>query len=186
MPAYLPVIYIINPDNLIIQINDAWDKFAAENQGDAIPKVAVLGHSVLEFVSGKVTQRYWQNLLERARHSTAPLRVNYRCDAPNLKRWMQMELRLLDNGDLRISHVQRYAQHRKNAVFFVRALQRGKQGYIRCSMCNRVKSAERWVEPEEIGVATATTHTLQVTYGLCESCAQFDGLSMETSEQHHD
>ncbi len=182
MSAYLPVVYIVNRDNLIIAVNDAWDRFAVENQGEAILKSAVLGHSVLDFVSGKATQSYWQRLLARARQRTTPLQVDYRCDAPLLKRWMCMELSLLDNGDLRISHTQLQSQPRKNAVCFVRAAQRGKHSYIRCSLCNRVKNKEQWVEPEEVGAAPP----LQVTYGLCESCVQFDGLRTESGEHHQD
>ncbi|PIQ51976.1 MAG: hypothetical protein COW02_11950 [Comamonadaceae bacterium CG12_big_fil_rev_8_21_14_0_65_59_15] len=172
MSEYVPVIYLVNRDNLLTEVNEGWAAFAQANQGDAIPASAVLGRSVLEFVSGKVTKQYWQNLLERARASDKPVQVDYRCDAPLLKRWMRMELQVLEGGSLRISHQQIAQQARARPIYFARSQQRGKYSYVRCSLCNKIKVAEQWLEPDCLSEGTASNTVINVTYGLCGKCSE--------------
>ncbi|MES2013037.1 MAG: hypothetical protein V4445_04735 [Pseudomonadota bacterium] len=176
MTTYTPVSYTIDPENRIVAVNNGWDIFAEANQGESITGGAVIGHSVLDFISGKVTKEYWRSLLERARHSTQALHIDYRCDAPHIKRWMRMELSLLDNGNVCISHTQLAAEKRNKPIHFEIAQQRGKSSYIRCSQCNKIKQREVWLEAESLSETIKINTLLQVVYGLCADCITLSSI----------
>ena len=158
---YHPVIYSIDSDNLIVEVNTGWDHFLLQNN-DA-DSTAVVGRSILDFISGKVTKQFWikQFNLVRERGTAS---IEYRCDAPDLKRWMRMNLRLLDDNRVQITNELLAYEKRTRPIHFLPASQRGRQTAIRCSLCNKLKSTESWFEPDELHDQTGTFH---VTYGIC-------------------
>lgn len=162
MSEYAPVVYSIDSDNLITDVNAAWGDFLSENSEIGAPDI--LGRSLLDFVSGKVTRQFWLRQFDLARERGA-LSVEYRCDAPGLKRWMRMELRRIEGNGLRIFNELLASEKRPAPVYFLPATQRGKDTFICCSLCSRIKDADRWCEPD------GRVSTYRVTYGLCQDCA---------------
>jgi len=185
MTDYSPVIYLVNSDNIIVEVNQNWDAFAHENNGENVAQSEVVGRSVLDFVTGKVTRNYWQELLNRARDTLQPMTIDYRCDAPSLKRWMRMELQREENGNLRISHQQLATAPRSKPIHFKPARHRGQQTHIRCSFCSRIKIKEHWHEADDAAhhsneVTHTDGHTFHVTYGLCGECVKPENSTKTT------
>lgn len=172
MSDHQPIVCIINPDNIVIDVNQAWDYFALQNNCPESTRIGVLEKSILDAVSGKVTKQYWRDLLARAWLSTQPLKIDYRCDSPDTKRWMQMELCRLEDGNMRISHIQLASEKRTPAIHFKLASQRSSSTHIRCSICNRLKENDHWHEAETL-IKTgnnAGSVYLPVIYGVCTDC----------------
>lgn len=173
MSAPQPVVCVINSDNIIIDVNEAWDCFAQENNSPSAARTGVLGKCLFDLISGKITKQYWRDLLERAWRSTQPLKIDYRCDSPDTKRWMQMELCRLEDGNMRISHTQLASEKRTTAIHFRLAQQRSSCTQVRCSICNRVKEKDHWHEAESLIKAEnneTSSVCLPVIYGLCGDC----------------
>lgn len=64
-----PVEFTIDPQDVIIAINPAWDEFAANNEAPALDSQAVIGKPLLNFISGNVTRQHIQKLLSAVRSS---------------------------------------------------------------------------------------------------------------------
>ncbi|GAB4277216.1 MAG: hypothetical protein Kow0065_24140 [Methylomicrobium sp.] len=166
-----PVEYRVDRDNRIIWVNDAWQCFAAQNGGVDLTDERVIGQSVLEFVSGKVSKQYWELLLDSVRTGCQPLMIEYRCDSPDMRRNMLMQLRPNEFGTVHIVSLLLSSQQRSRAIDIRCAKQRSKQTSMRCSVCNRVKYHESWREVDDI-FASAKTQLpiLLVTYAICPDC----------------
>lgn len=162
----MAVVYLLNPENLIIEINQEWDMFASENEGLNISKDDVVGRSILDFVSGKTTKQYWAEMFDRVRLAKAPVDLDYRCDSPSVMRWMGMKLQSLNNGDLRISNETYAIKNRPHPIHFELATQRGKDTFIRCSVCNKLKHKGAWIEPDDLAAKHQISKFI-VTYGVC-------------------
>lgn len=171
-----PVVCVINPDNIIIDVNEAWDGFARANDSPSAMRAAVLDRCIFDLISGKVTKQHWRELLQRAWDSPQPLIVDYRCDSPDAKRWMRMEMCRQEDGNMRITHTQFKSELRLPKIHFRLAQQRNSGTLVRCSMCNRIKTGGQWCEAEKLFSTKRTTDVdvkfLEVIYGLCADCGK--------------
>lgn len=176
MADYQPVTCLINPDNIIIDVNQAWDCFAQENDSPAATRNGVSGKSIFDLVSGKITKQYWRVMLERAWLSAQPLSMDYRCDSPDTKRWMRMELCRMEDGNMRIIHTLLASEKRLPKIHFRLAQQRSRDTHVCCSMCNRIKAGEQWCEAESLFPSErkigGEAKFLPVIYGLCADCGK--------------
>jgi hypothetical protein len=62
-------------------------------------------------------------------------------------------------------------EDRNQPLNFIKAQQRAKETKIRCSMCNLVRLAGDWVEPETLLQGDASGE-MMVIYGVCQLCQQ--------------
>ncbi|HXG86783.1 MAG TPA: hypothetical protein VNJ02_00490 [Vicinamibacterales bacterium] len=99
------VSYRIDEYDSIAALGDDWVSFAIAN--DAPHLADVTGRSLWDFVSDSTTRQVYRRLLARVRHGHT-IRFSYRCDAPLLKRFMQMTMRPAPAGgsDVRERHGQ--------------------------------------------------------------------------------
>ena len=60
----------LDDENTIVRVNDAWDRFAMDNEGDACT-AGYVGRRLRDFVTGDATQILVDTLILRARASCA-------------------------------------------------------------------------------------------------------------------
>lgn len=161
--------FSVDANNVIIAINGRWDEFADANDAPQLKKQHVVGKSLFDYISGNVTRQFVQNLLDIVRQKNTNICFDYRCDAPNLRRYLQMRLMANEHGEVRISNYQLHTEPRVVPVFFIRSNQRDRHTRVRCSICNLLKQAEQWVEAESLQTDKKPL-TLSVIYGVCPSC----------------
>lgn len=162
--------FLLNEQNEIVAVGEHWDAFALENDAPELVGNAVIGKPLLDYVSGNVTRRFVHQLLQAVRANQQDLALDYRCDSPLQRRYMRMSIRHM-NGNLHFEHSVVALEARKRPLKFIKAQQRSKETKIRCSMCNLVRQAEEWLEPECVLPGDASGEML-VIYGVCESCQQ--------------
>lgn len=64
-----PAEFTLDPQDVIIAINPAWDEFAASNDAPALDSQAAIGKPLLDFISGNGTRQHIQKLLAAVRSS---------------------------------------------------------------------------------------------------------------------
>jgi len=162
--------FLLNSQDEIIAVGEQWDAFALENGAPELSGNAVIGKPLLDFVSGNVTRRFVNQLLQIVRANQRDLILDYRCDAPLKRRYMRMNISQI-HGDLRFVHSVLKIEDRKQPLNFIKSQQRAKETKIRCSMCNLVRLADEWVEPELLLQGDASGE-MMVIYGVCQPCQQ--------------
>src|SRR5947209_973097 len=75
----------------LVEVNDAWTRFAHNNGAPELAPDAVLGRSLWTFIADPTTRRLYEALVARAREGS-PRTVPYRCDVPAAKRLMRMTI----------------------------------------------------------------------------------------------
>ncbi|MDF1584358.1 MAG: hypothetical protein P1P78_13760 [Methyloprofundus sp.] len=162
------IVYEIDESNIITTVNANWKAFAQANGAPELNDANVIGKPLLDFISGNVTKRFWINLLTHVRTDNCSYSFCYRCDAPNLKRHMKLDIAPLGTFNLRITSTLLHAKPRALQMDFKRAQQRSAHSIIRCSLCNKVVHNKQWIEADELNRGLKTT--LDVTYGVCPVC----------------
>lgn len=75
-----------------------WDRFARDNGGEAAFRQRVEGSDIFAHVCGETTIMFLRVLLDGVRVLGRPVTRAYRCDSPDLKRFMTMTITPVGTG----------------------------------------------------------------------------------------
>lgn len=170
------IIYTVDADDRIVSVNEAWDRFATQNEGTAFLAKHIVGRNLFEFIGDDSTRQIYRQMLARIRSGT-DLEYRYRCDSPDCRRLMEMRVRAANSeGGVEFRSTTLEATQRAPVrlpqadgadVAAPAELQRA------CGWCNRLDVNGVWLEMEEalpllLLHETPTAPTL--THGMCEAC----------------
>lgn len=173
--ALSSIVYLVDGHDRIVSVGGPWDEFALENSGDAATAQQVIGRGLFEFVTDPTTQHLYRQMLARAR-AGRDLRFTYRCDSPDTRRLMAMEMRLVDGaGVVEFRSTPLQEQPRAPAHFPQAdgATDEPEPMQRACGWCNRFEVDGEWLEVE---AAAQRLQLLEraapptVTHGMCEDC----------------
>lgn len=166
--------YRIDRDNRLCWVNAQWQIFARENDGQHLLAEKVIGKPILDFFSGKVTRQYWEKIFADVRAKGEPLVLDFRCDSPEVRRAMRMQILPDDVGELLIISRLLSSQPLTRAVRIQRAEQRSRHTLVRCSQCNRVKHPLDWLDSDALfALDQKAAPPLSVIYGICPACLAY-------------
>jgi len=167
--AAAAIVYELDVDNNIVAVNSVWQSFALENHAPELSFDQVIGKPLMQYISGNTTKQFWQTLLDKARAADSALHLDYRCDSPDIRRFMHMKVYRGERDKLHVESALLRTESRPVSVHFKRAQQRGSDTKVRCSFCNHILHKSHWVEAESL-VAGSGVVSLEVTYGICPKC----------------
>ncbi len=171
MPSDSDLFYLLDTDNRIVRVGGPWDAFVLDNLGpggegrDALAE-RVIGRALEDFIHDAPTLALLTRLIDGARFLKWERRLDYRCDSPDQKRYMSMSLRPEAEGRVILTHTVLRSEPVLPA-FHWRAATQGAQ---RCSLCNRVRIGDAWVEPDHPRVRGAP-QPLPVAHTVCPVCS---------------
>ncbi len=158
---------MLDSRNCIVSVSGAWDDFAADNGGVELYSVHVKGRSIWEFVTGDATRMWLDAVFQLARLKNVMIERNYRCDSPDLKRFMVMRIFSEQDELIRVEHELLSTELRTLPIYMNYGTDRTKKLHKRCSMCGRLHVND-WIEPKQ-DVADSSSEIL-VYYTICEDC----------------
>ena len=161
--------YRLDRNNDIISVGDDWDAFALENGGPNACASQVQGRPVWDFIAGDPMRMWLDTVLQLVRVRNAPIERRYRCDSPELRRFMLMRLSPEDDGVVRIDNELLTTERRAVPIHIRPASSRsGRTVRIRCSLCGRLKAGNAWQEPDF--ARAAQPRIISVAYSVCDAC----------------
>ncbi|MDO9280950.1 MAG: hypothetical protein Q7T88_01055 [Methylotenera sp.] len=163
------IVYKLDVDNNIVAVNRLWQSFALANNAPELGIDQVIGKPLMQYISGNITKYFWQALLDKARLANTVLHLDYRCDSPDLRRFMRIKVYRGDGESLHFESALLRTESRPVSIHFKRAQQRGADTKVRCSFCNGILHKSHWVEAESL-VTGQKSVTLDVIYGICPDC----------------
>lgn len=166
------IVYQIDRDDRIDHVNEEWDRFAAENSGEAALSHRVLGRSIWHFVGDAQTRLLYQHILLRVREGRCAT-FEFRCDSPARERLLSMSIAALP--ELRIELRTRLVSTRPRTPPGLLQDGRRQSGELLCvcAWCTRVRVAAEWLDPEQ---ATKLLRLFAqgdlpgLTHGICPDC----------------
>ena len=165
-------IYWLDGNDKIILVSPSWDQFALDNDGEHVISSDILGKTIWEFVHGDVTRMWLETLFTLARLRGTPVVRPYRCDSPNIRRYMSLNIALENSNVLRVEHIILSTEPREIPVYMQAAKRLSTNFNLRCSICGRMEFETSWVEPEDHPGAENKSQagSFQVIYTVCKDC----------------
>ena len=84
--------YKIDRHDAITDVDEDFRSFAVENGADSLASDSIIGQTLWEHIEGKETRHLYRLMLQRIRKTGGRLRVPYRCDSPDCRRFMELEI----------------------------------------------------------------------------------------------
>ena len=167
-------VWTIDRENVITSVGGDWDAFAAGNEAAALCGSSVVGRSLFEFIDGEETQRIYRLLLRRVRALDAPILVPFRCDSPEMRRYMRLEIEPLRERAVEFRGVLVAAEPRPHLRLLARNAPRSEPLLVSCSFCLRIRLPDdEWVEAEDAVVRLgllARERIPRLAHGVCPAC----------------
>ncbi|TWI74001.1 hypothetical protein LZ24_01231 [Desulfobotulus alkaliphilus] len=159
--------YLLDKGDRIVSVGGAWDSFAKENGAAKVFSGDVCGRSVWDYVTGDATRMWLEALFQLARLRRTEIERPYRCDSPDVKRFMRMRIAVEQGGLLRIGHEILATEKRPASVHIQYGSETTKNLRQRCSICGRIRG-DGWQEPhpEDADISGI----LVVIYTVCKDC----------------
>ena len=173
------ITYEIDGRDRIIAVNDTWNQFADANHATELVNLALQGRSLWEFIVDRDTRAIYAMLVAKTRATQQPVRFTYRCDTPEQRRLLRLELYPQDAGAITFTSSVLQVEDRPPVALLDPRTQRDDRFLTICSWCKQVEltdpvtGAVEWVEVEEaverLGLFEASIMP-QLTHGICPSC----------------
>jgi hypothetical protein len=169
------IAYRLDGDDRIADVSAEWGAFARENGAPELAGRTVLGRPIWDFVAGVEARLLWSRLFARCRATRESRRLPYRCDGPDVRRYLVMALEAPGGSDiLCVSHVMR-EEPRASVPLLDPAVPRTDEALLACSWCRKVYVGGRWVEVEQAVERLRLFERAELpslTHGVCPACAE--------------
>ncbi len=167
------VVYRIDPKDRIEFFNTEFQVSALA--GGLTDPSSIYGVPIWTYIGDPDLTELYRQIYDRVRTTRTSSMLAFRSDTRDLRRSIQMEVRLLDTGG--IEHVCRVALEEKRPSLYLLdpSAQRNMSIVKMCSWCARVQIYPRWVEPEEASrmLAPNSREPLpEIVHGLCPVCSE--------------
>lgn len=161
--------YILDKEDRILSVSGPWDQFAYQNDGVNARASDVCGRSIWDFIVGDEARMWLNAIFQIARVRNANVERPYRCDSPEVKRFMRMRIVPCEGGALRIEHEVLGMEERSIPVYIRYGPSKDMENIrIRCSFCGHMKHGEAWEEPR--AEHAGPSREIIVAYSVCEDC----------------
>ena len=168
--------YHLDSENYIISLSSGWVEFALENAGINLSPDAILGRSIWDFITEGQIRHLYKVLFEKVKTQNKVLVIDFRCDSPNLRRYMKLSISPLQASQLLLeSWLVR--EEKRDPIRLLNPGTSALSTFLRmCSWCKRVELDKgSWVEVEvavEKMELFYTDSLPQVTHGICTECEE--------------
>lgn len=167
----LRVVYRIDSDDRITALNSGWKRFAEINGAPDLNDERLIGQSLWQYIADDSTVRIYEILLREIRQDCASLTFPFRCDSPEMRRYMEMNLVACGEGSVEFRSRIVRTELRNQKVFCQHASVAAKKLLLRCSFCNRVRFEENWSDVVDAAAKILDREIpMQVCYAVCETC----------------
>ena len=168
-----PIVYELDAADLIVSVNEAWENFARNNDGGSLTREAVLNKPLWSFIVHLETSQLYRAILQRVRTGRT-IQFAYRCDAPQIRRFMSMEVSLLKSIFVQFESRIIRVESREPVRLLDATVERTATLLTVCGWCKKVRRTNgAWAEVEEVIVEMDLFNKEQMpqlTHGMCEDC----------------
>ncbi len=168
------VVYRINAHDILISFNKEWDIFAAENHSPAMHSEKVGHTSIWAYIHDFETKHIHETLLTRVRADRQLWQLPFRCDSPEMRRFMEMDIIHVGQGTVEYRCRTLHTEKRQPLPPSPHAVQPQGPFLRMCSWCKKMDGGhDAWLEIEDAVVALDLLgrDTLPpISHTMCDHC----------------
>jgi hypothetical protein len=170
------LLYQVNAGDEICSVNEEWISFARANDGEPLLPPQVLGRSLWDFIGDPETKHIYRLLHDRVRTLSTPVRISFRCDGPERRRLLELDISPGPEHQLTY-RVRTLREEDRPPVPLLDPRQPRSERFVTiCGWCKRVATPSgAWLEVEDAVDALglfAEALPPQLTHGICRQCSQ--------------
>jgi hypothetical protein len=178
------IVYRLNSRDEFVYLNEEWTNFAVANDAPELLPQRIMGRPLWGFLTDQTTQQLYREILDQV-HAGRAMRFNFRCDAPERRRFMEMNIARRAGGEVQFQSRTVQEELRVRQELLDWRSPRTRDLLRICGWCKRVDvGEERWGEVEE-AVNTFRLFERQtlpmLTHGMCDPC--FKTMSEKIAER---
>lgn len=180
-------IYKLDASDIIVSVSENWAAFAEENNWDnSLSPENVVGQKIWYFIQDRETRYLYQELFKQAREGRTFHPIPFRCDSPDKRRFMNLEIRPLTNGELEITSIIMRTEPRTTVRLLDINSPHSNQLVKVCSMCKKMETDNgKWEEIEDgidkLGLFESEKPP-RLSHGVCLSCHQIAFGAIDKTE----
>ena len=170
------LLYQLNAGDEISSVSEEWLSFARANDGEPLLPPQVLGRPLWDFIADAETQHIYRLLHARVRTLSTPVRISFRCDGPDRRRLLELDISPGSEHQLtyRVRTVRE--EDRPRVPLLDPQQPRSERFVTMCGWCKRVATPSgTWLEVEvAVDQLRLFAEPLppQLTHGICRECSQ--------------
>lgn len=174
---YRDVLYTLDDRDDIVTTGGAWESFAVANGAPTLAAPDFVGQSLWDHVSDAPTREIYRHAFRRVRDRGTALRLPFRCDAPEVRREMQLVISPGDGpGALAILARTLRVVYRAPIALLRHDLERRGDVLRICGWCKAVWAPDlgRWLELEEAAAQVdlfGSGWAPPLSHGICPDCS---------------
>jgi len=170
----LSVVYRINAADIIEDVNDAWARFAIENDAPLLA-TEVIGRSIWDYIAGPEVRHVYASVFERVRKQHCQLSFPFRCDSPELYRAMRLSISPMSEGRIELCSVLETIRTQPRTLDILQRKAGSSPSSVvqMCSWCKAIALGAEWKSIEQAmeELSLFTQESMPgVVHALCDSC----------------
>ncbi len=166
------LIYEVDKGGIIVSIDGPWDNFSRSNGSAAATKEKTIGRSLFEIIKGPGVVHVYRMMHDVLFSNPAkPVAFAYRCDAPDKRRFMKMEMKVSGERIVYRSTIEKEEPVSPPLVLDYDAL--GEKIVVLCSLCKDFRypgESSEWHPVERL--FETVPEAFAVSHSVCPSCFQ--------------
>ncbi|MCI5225517.1 MAG: hypothetical protein D3918_02390 [Candidatus Electrothrix sp. AX2] len=166
--------YLINKKNIIESVDDGWVSFAEKNHGKELINERVVYRDINAVIACKKCQELYDMLIESVRAKQKTIYFPFRCDSPEARRYMTMEMAPLHQKKILFTSYLEKEDRRTPLALLDIMTARSDEIIMICSWCKRIRAEKDiWLEAEEAVEKMLLFNRSplpQLSHGICPSC----------------
>ena len=167
------IIYRINSRDQIVFVNDLWNEVAFASDNESLTGRKIFGRSIWKFFKGYAVRDLYKQMVKTVRCGKR-VRFNFRGDSPETRRLMEMDITLLENGEVQFSSKIVLAEKSPFKWLLNNESPYTEELISVCGWCKKVNvEKDTWSEVEDAVTIMGIFDTAKIpniSHGICEEC----------------
>lgn len=168
--------YSIDSQDRLITANSEWDAFALENYAPQLTFERIKYASIWDFIYDPETRHIYRLILEKVRKSSVSVLFPFKCDSPDRRRFMEMEILPLNESGVQFNTVLVREEERAPVRLLDAFAERGEKIIRMCSWCKCVILEDgNCIDMEEAARRPDLFNEPrlpQLNHGTCAACSK--------------
>jgi hypothetical protein len=178
--------YSINAHDVVIAVDEGWALFARDNDAPELVELDP-ARTLWSYFGSDEVRDLWRMLIQQVRAKQARALVPLRCDAPHMRRWLEMTITPAPNGVVHFRSLLLFEQPRPSVSLLDLHTERDNEtpAVPVCSWCGKAHDGSQWHEVEELArdLRLLEDPLPAIIYGICPTCRELMSADLLASEE---
>jgi hypothetical protein len=136
-------VHRVDSRDSIVWIDPSWGEFARCNGAPQLLEEQVVGRRLPDFLAGDEVRHLWSLVLQGVREEERSVTLPFRCDSPDRRRFMELDLTPLGEGRVELTARLLREEARDRVALLDADVPRSADFLPICSQCKRIRGGGR-------------------------------------------